>query len=151
MADATVYPEGSDGSSRYRAPGMDVVSEEFGDETIIIQLNSGTYYSLNPAATAVWRLACGGYTLEETIKACGGKTAAGNGDVAVVWGALVKAGLVRCAEPGADAPAPAPEVRLEARPRISEYADMQELFQLDPVHDVDENGWPSTPAPTPRV
>jgi hypothetical protein len=31
-------------------------------------------------------------------------------------------------------------------PTLTVYADMQDLFQLDPIHDVDETGWPSRPA-----
>jgi hypothetical protein len=28
-------------------------------------------------------------------------------------------------------------------PELSIYEDMQDLLQLDPIHDVDETGWPA--------
>lgn len=130
--------------ARYRAPGPDVVSQEFDDETIVIRLDTGTYYSLNPAAAAVWRLSSAGHTLAEAIEACRGGAAVPDGDIATVWERLVQAGLVCPALPGMDTPAKAPATHLESPPQMREYADMQDLFALDPVHDVDESGWPST-------
>ena len=29
-------------------------------------------------------------------------------------------------------------------PQLMKYTDMQELILLDPIHDVDEKGWPHT-------
>ena len=130
--------------ARYRVPGPDVVSQEFEDETIVIRLDTGTYYCLNPAAAAVWRLTCAGYTLEEVIEACRGDAAMPDGCIAAVWGRLVKAELVRAAPPGTEPPGAAPAATLKSPPSMMEYADMQDLFALDPVHDVDESGWPST-------
>ncbi len=131
---------------RHRPPGPGVVSQEFPDETIVIHLDTGTYYSLNPAAAAVWGLACAGHTLEEAIEACGGDGLAAG--ITQTWTKLVEAKLVRPAPPGEQAPAAAQAVKLAAMPEIAAYADMEDLFKLDPVHDVDESGWPSTmPAP----
>ncbi len=135
-----MYREGR--TVRYGAPGPDVVSEEFGDETIIVRLDTGMYYSLNPAAAALWRLACAGHNLEETIEACSGDFL--DGDIAAAWESFVQAELVRPAQSGADSPARAPATALGSRPQMTKYTDMQDLFMLDPVHDVDESGWPST-------
>ena len=30
-------------------------------------------------------------------------------------------------------------------PKLSKYTDMEQLLLLDPVHDVDETGWPNAP------
>jgi hypothetical protein len=136
-------------AARYRAPGADVASQEFGDETIIIRLNVGVYYSLNPAAAAVWRLACAGHTLDETLEACSGGGVALDEDIAAIWESFVQAELVRPAQPGADPPAAAPAAALDCRPGMTQYTDMQDLFALDPVHDVDESGWPSTQPQSP--
>ncbi|MFN7999126.1 MAG: PqqD family protein [Bryobacteraceae bacterium] len=128
---------------RYRAPGPDVVSQEFPDETIVIRLDTGTYYSLNPAAAALWRLSCAGHTLAEVIEACRVDRPA-DPEIAAVWARLVEAELVRPAPLGTDVPGRPPATALAAPPHMTEYADMQDLFALDPVHDVDESGWPST-------
>jgi len=139
-----VGEQGDGLGARYRGPDPGVVSQEFEDETIVIRLDTGMYYSFNPAAAAVWRLACAGHALADVIHACRGSAAAVNGNIADVWGRLVRAELIRPALPGADVPAEAPALTLKSPPRMTEYADMQELFALDPVHDVDESGWPST-------
>jgi hypothetical protein len=130
--------------ARYRPPEADVVWQEFADETIIIRLDTGTYYSLNPAAAAVWRLSCAGHTLAEAIEACRGGAAVPEGDIAALWERLVEAQLVRPALAGTAPPGEATATDLESPPRMTEYTDMQDLFALDPVHDVDESGWPST-------
>jgi hypothetical protein len=33
-------------------------------------------------------------------------------------------------------------------PRLQKFTDMQELLLLDPIHEVDEAGWPHTRPPT---
>ena len=42
-------------------------------------------------------------------------------------------------EPREDLPAGGPWTP----PSIAVFSDMQDLFELDPIHDVDEAGWPS--------
>ena len=34
--------------------------------------------------------------------------------------------------------------RLVREPRLDKYTDMQELLLLDPIHEVDERGWPNS-------
>jgi hypothetical protein len=46
---------------------------------------------------------------------------------------------------GASPPAP-PADALEP-PALEKFTDMQDLILLDPVHEVDERGWPHAPAP----
>ena len=38
--------------------------------------------------------------------------------------------------------APADAARVFEAPRLEKYTDMQDLVLLDPVHEVDEQGWP---------
>lgn len=40
-----------------------VMTREMGDETVILDLNSGTYFSLNPVGARFWELAGQGLTL----------------------------------------------------------------------------------------
>ena len=55
-------------------------------------------------------------------------------------------GLVAEGEAAPDAlpPAPArPAVRRAfCEPRVETFSDLQDLFLVDPIHDVDEAGWP---------
>ena len=62
-------------------------------------------------------------------------------------GTLVEANLIEAVP--ADGAAPAVRVELPASPGRSwippsfdEYTDMWDLIQFDPIHEVDETGWP---------
>ena len=60
-------------------------------------------------------------------------------------GRLVDEGLVRPAPDGHPS-TPIPEAGGAGgpftRPTITVYSDMEDLLLLDPIHDVDETGWP---------
>jgi hypothetical protein len=64
----------------------------------------------------------------------------------IVWRVLIDEGLIvpGGAKHGATELPSAEEL---ARPAISVYKDMQDLFLLDPIHDVNEAGWPSYQPP----
>ena len=53
--------------------------------------------------------------------------------------------MLRSIEPR-DAPGEASEKRPYVPPQIERFTDMQELLLLDPIHEVDDTGWPHTPA-----
>jgi hypothetical protein len=51
------------------------------------------------------------------------------------------------APPMVPAPPTAPASRLPfAQPTIEIFSDLEELFLVDPIHDVDETGWPHVKA-----
>ena len=47
------------------------------------------------------------------------------------------------AGPAANGAGPAKPQAQYAAPKLSTYTDMQELLLLDPIHEVDESGWPA--------
>jgi len=126
--------------SCFQMPGPAVVSQDFPDETIIIHLETGNYYSLNPPAAALWRLLGSGCPLESLLAGSPQMESA----IRAAFETMRAGGLI---VPGAAGAGPAERVAcsvLEGEPLITAYTDMADLFQLDPVHDVDEAGWPST-------
>ena len=40
---------------------------------------------------------------------------------------------------------PAAELPNFERPKLGKYTDMQDLLLADPIHEVDEQGWPVQP------
>ena len=50
----------------YEIYGPDVISEEMDDETVVINLESGCYYSLNAAATKIWEAVLSKMAIEES-------------------------------------------------------------------------------------
>ena len=56
-------------SKRYKVNRPTVTSETVDGETIIINLESGNYYSLDGAGSAMWELIVAGHTVQEAAQA----------------------------------------------------------------------------------
>jgi hypothetical protein len=134
------------------ATNPQAIHETIDGETIIIDLATGTYYSLQGAATEIWNalaLGCGtdavALQLERAYDADSATLAAA---VASFAAELVQYGLVVASstdDTGAETVpfAAAGERRPFEPPRIERYDDMQDIILLDPVHQVDAQGWPA--------
>ena len=147
-------PQSIETAKAYSVAGSKIVWQCFEEEVVVINLESGNYYSLNPTATAIWNLVAAGGTISSVVDdVCkGAPTEEQWEQVLGFCGRLIAEGLIRPGEAG-DAPRAGalPEPARAAAgvwvaPTLTVYADMQDLFQLDPIHDVDETGWPSRPA-----
>lgn len=140
------------------APG--VIFERFEDETVVINLDSGRYYTLDPVGAEVWRRLNQGVALDQMIAEVQRDY---EGDAAVIESSvrefvelllseqLMRPTMSLDAAHGEGLPAPvaSPPTREAFRPpTLAKYDDMAEMLLLDPVHDVNEAGWPSAaPAP----
>ena len=56
-------------SKRYSINEGQVVAQDFGDQTVIINLAKGFYYSMEGSALLMWDFLAHGYTLPETAEA----------------------------------------------------------------------------------
>lgn len=132
-----------------------VIFERFDDETILINLDSGRYYSLDPVGVVVWEMITHPLSIEELLARLKSHYDA---DESAIESALLdfiekmkEEQLIRpCrqAPPAATdttADALLPEARAFAAPVLARYEDMAEMLLLDPVHDVAEAGWPQAP------
>lgn len=135
-------------SGRYRVASAEIVWQCFEDELVVINLKSGKYYSINSTGSAIWRLMEAGWSPAATVSRLldGASSEEDRQQVLAFWARLLEEGLIS-PDPAAggerrdDMPVGCPW----APPCIAVFRDMQELFQLDPIHDVDEAGWPSRP------
>lgn len=128
-----------------------VIHQEFDGEVIVIDLASGTYFSLPGSGGVLWRrLASQPVTVESLVAGLVAMhevdTATAERDVSGFLADLEREGLVVRTE-RAEANAPhsdaGPTRTAYAAPKVNAYRDLQELFLLDPVHDVDPAvGWP---------
>ena len=147
-------------AARFALSGT-VMHDTIDDEVIVIDLTTGTYYSLRGTAAEVWGLlqrSPGGMTHEDLAQAVVARYQTNGYDVEAAitqfLGQLRDEGLVSEVpeSPATTAVAavvepsttPAPEF---VAPVLDKYTDMQDLVLIDPVHDVSEAGWPNT-APT---
>ena len=143
-----------DAGDRLGVRTANVISEITGGEAVIIDLDSGTYYSLDRVGTAIWSLVERGAMVGEVPGALAAQFEATpevlDHGARTFLRRLEEEGLItiRSAGPAAVPPPPQPATRSGrepfAEPVLSRYTDIQDLLLLDPVHEVDEDGWPST-------
>jgi hypothetical protein len=125
-----------------------VVAEVIDGEAVIMNLQSGHYFSTSGVGALAWEwLALGhadvdvAHVLAERHPAAASQVRA---DVARFVDALLAHDLLReatVAAPG-EAPAAAAAPAVWSAPVLSAYTDMEDLLLLDPIHDVGPAGWP---------
>ena len=131
-----------------------VVHEQFGDETVIVNLDTGCYFSIDGTGDAIWAWVTGGLSHDEIVARVG---MGYEGDQALIRaqteGFLSRLVEEKLLEPTHEARDIAPPIVDSATrpwkpPALQKYTDMEQMLQLDPIHEVDEMGWPQTKKPS---
>lgn len=133
------------------APG--VIGESIDGEVVVINLDSGIYYSIEKVGADLWGMLEDGCTLEEMTETVAGSY---TGERSYISGAIsdfvAELQTERLIVPQTDSrhsPAPIPPAgaatdhREFEPPSLNKYEDMQDLLLLDPIHEVDNTGWPT--------
>ena len=147
-------------SGRYRVNKSKIIFEAFEDEMVLINLDSGNYYSFSGSGAVIWDLLVSGNSVTEIIQRLQAHFSNDGAEiepnVASFVENVVSEGLVLPREGesvGNDGPKTAPVSPLKGDrfepAKLQKFSDMQELLLLDPIHEVDEMGWPHTPPPPP--
>ncbi len=140
-------------SQRYRINQPAVIAEVIDGEAIIVNLDSGAYYSLRDSGCAIWNLLAQGYTPDEVVTGVQREYAGDIESVQVGVDALLAELLAEALLTPAEyvsAPVPAFDANEDgagvlprfAPPRLEKFTDMADLLLLDPIHEVDATGWP---------
>ena len=143
-------------TTRFRVNSPNVIHETIEGEVVLIDLKTGTYYSLRDSGAAIWQSIEQGAGEDDIEAALRSRYDASGDDIRDglrrLLGELEREGLIR-AEDGEAAEAASPSfsdngaARLPfAAPVLEKHTDMQDLILLDPVHEVGAEGWPH-PAP----
>jgi hypothetical protein len=146
-------------SMRFRFEDSKVVQEAFDDEVVIIHLDSGNYYSLDKVGGEIWGLIATGASVAEivedvSIRYDGDRPELEN-SVLNFLEVLQQENLLKCDVSAGTAPeplvidgrcVPAPDKLPFETPTLHKFTDMQDLLLLDPIHEVDDTGWPN-PSP----
>ena len=149
---------------RFTVPNPPIVSESFGDEAVMVNLQQGTYYSVRGTAFTTWSLVSAGVAVGTIVDGLAATYDAPTPDIEAAVAALLaemeREGLIVRADSDASSPqlGPAPAAQAKQRferPVLEKFTDVQDLLALDPIHDVDGTGWPQpraehTPAPDAR-
>jgi hypothetical protein len=123
--------------------------ERLDDEVIAIDLESGAYFALDDAAADGWTILAGGGSLDDAADSVATRFAVApdeaRSDLERFAAELVEAGLLERVDarpvpvtlgPRANASRP------YRPPAIERFNDLEELLLLDPIHEVDDAGWP---------
>jgi len=128
-----------------------IVHEKFGDETVILNLESGCYYSAQGTSSLIWNLVSEGLSQAEILDKVRTEFSGSPDEIAAGTAAfldqLVDEALVE-AQPSADVSAmhrngTGASDKAFVAPLLQKYTDMEEMLLLDPIHEVDEAGWPT--------
>jgi hypothetical protein len=133
----------------------DVVHETIDGETVIVNLENGVYYSLRNSGVDIWNLIEAGANFEELTAEIGKRYLGAPAEIQKAIRELLitlqKEGLLQVSStrrteslipPAPMAAARHKKIKFE-NPILEKYSDMQELLLLDPIHEVDEDGWPN--------
>lgn len=129
--------------SKYEVAAPAVVGEVIDGEAIIMNLQNGVYYSTSGLGAVIWQAIEAGVTkadVQSWAEAAYGAEA--SAEVGAFLDDLLERELIRLADGASTADALAPAPAAYGAPVLSIHEDMQDLIQLDPIHEVAEMGWP---------
>jgi hypothetical protein len=131
-----------------------VIFEVMGNEVVIVNLKKGAYYSLGGVGVLVWTL----LEKENSLRQIAERVAAEYEGEAIpdaiasliaqmqAEEILLEDGTPDCDEGCEPCGFLAAEKKQFAAPALQKFSDMQDLLLLDPIHEVDEMGWPNLPS-----
>lgn len=144
-------------SVSFRVNSPKVIQETIDGEVVIVNLDNGNYYSLDNVGADIWSLIESGAAVSEVVDRITHRYEGNHADIENAVSQFVAAlqqealidpdgakepksikGLDMQVEAGADTE----RLRFEI-PTLHTYTDMQDLLLLDPIHEVDETGWPN--------
>ncbi len=140
-----------------------VIYEIIDQEAIIIDFDTGAYYSLDEIGSEIWSLIEKGATVSQIIDVISNSYSGDHVEVADEVDRFItelkEENLI--VSSSMDPYTESQEMQVESgddyerppfrKPALSKYSDMQELLLLDPIHEVDETGWPSAKAEPRKV
>ena len=129
-----------------------VICQTIEGEVVVINLKSGTYYSLTDAAAVIWDALERGAAASQIAGMLSARfTDCDDGLKGIVDGFLNELRVESLIVPAENIGGPVASGALNGapvkrekfvRPTLKKFTDMQELLLLDPIHEVDATGWP---------
>ena len=147
-------------NQRFRVNTPTVTHETIDGEAVIINLDSGNYYSLVDAGSFIWSLIEKGASAPELqnviLQTYQGNEQDIDQGVQDLLAQLQQENLIVPVDGAGEALDLGHAVSSNNghgkpafnAPLLNKFSDMQELLLLDPIHDVDDAGWPK-PVPDP--
>ncbi|MBK7995149.1 MAG: PqqD family protein [Blastocatellia bacterium] len=126
-----------------------VIREFFDDEAVIVNLELGIYYSLDSIGAIVWGLIEQGASNTQIVEKLSQMFKLSTNiekDIEEFIDLLLKEELIAATDNASLTSFDSINIDNKltySKPTLNKYTDMQELLLLDPIHEVDEEGWPN--------
>ena len=150
----TSVATGDMAESVYAINASGIAHELLEGEAILINFKTGSYYSLDGIGGVVWQHLCSGPATASGLASALLPAGSPNHDaleatLSLFLKELAGEELVVLSDEPAATPVAAgvPLPDGFEPPALRKYTDLEALLLLDPIHDVDGSGWPSTPPP----
>lgn len=141
----------------YRINAPQVTYEIFEDEVVLINFDNGAYFSINKIGAEVLEELEKGADLQQIARRIADRYSGTEEEIEVqikrLLEDLITENLICAIEtsaPEAPSEIEAPPVQVPGEnkppfepPILNKYTDMEELVMLDPIHEVDDTGWPN--------
>lgn len=139
---------------RYNIYDNNIISDVFGEEVVLVNLESGVYYSLRYSAAQIWIRLINQYSpteifadLIQIYKVDENDLIS---DINLFFTQLLEVKIIKIA-----LETEKKSIEFNSKemlvpytsPVLETFSDMQEILLLDPVHDVDKAGWPISKNP----
>ena len=122
--------------------------EKIDGEIIVIHFDTGDYYSMTGTAAVLWEMMMSPQSLDRIRARFVSWDSRAETSVKRFLDVLVKEELIHATDDaGGGAASPGGGERLVFEdPVIEKYSDMKAILLADPIHDVEEEGWPKVKA-----
>ena len=138
----------------YKINSPSVINETIEGESVIINLNSGMYYSLDNIGAIIWDAIENHHSAADIAASLASHYQVNAKEVETtvndLFSQLLNEDLI-IAVPADNETASSAALTFAAdqpasfeKPVLNKFGDMQDLLLLDPIHEVDEAGWPYT-------
>ncbi|WP_130471096.1 PqqD family protein [Candidatus Magnetaquicoccus inordinatus] len=136
---------------QFQFAGGSLVADQLDGEVVIVNLDSGVYYSLTGVGAPLWQALQEGVESSQLARQVATAFPESNLEQLtrvinrLLWQLVEEGILSQVSGDALCAVAPAAEDAAIPGGELLKYSDMQELLMLDPIHEVDNTGWPIKP------
>jgi hypothetical protein len=122
---------------RFRVNSPKVIHQIFETEVVIVNLETGIYYSIRGSGMDIWCALDAGMAPAEIVSAFAAEPA-----VQDFIEELEREQLIVATNGEPEAGEKLSPAQTFVPPILEKFTDMREMLLIDPIHELDEGGWP---------
>lgn len=141
-------------SSKFYQPNSPhVIHEVIDGEAVLISMETGSYYSIDNVGATIWSCIESGLGISQIVEAISNQYVGDRAQIENGVDQLISQLLEEHLIVPAELPQESQNIRsaggnVQTKPQfempvLHKYTDMEDLLLLDPIHEVDESGWPA--------